>query len=433
MIDRTPSTTRPTTWRDVRRRAGTASPAPTRRRTSSACAARCASSTRSRALGAERLWELLHTEPYVHALGALTGNQAVQQVQRRPEGDLPLAAGRSRPTPTSPGRCTPTRASTRPTACPTVVRRINHALHARRPDRARRGQARARLVRADRRRRRGRLRRPAERLRADEGDDRGRRRRRALRGPARLARRSAATWAARCWCRRAQFIRTLGRRAPRRRRAAACRPCSSPAPTPTAPSCSRQRHRRARPAVPHRRAHARGLLPASRAASSTAIARGLAYAPYADLRLVRDLDARPRRGAARSPRRSTRSSPGKLLAYNCSPSFNWKKHLDDATIAQVPARARRDGLQVPVRHAGRLPRAQPRHVRAGARLPRRAAWRPTPSCSRREFAAEKRRLHRDAPPARGRHRLLRPGRAGRSPAARPRRSRSRTRPRRAQF
>ena len=32
-------------------------------------------------LGAERLWKLLHSEPYIHALGALTGNQAVQQVQ----------------------------------------------------------------------------------------------------------------------------------------------------------------------------------------------------------------------------------------------------------------------------------------------------------------------------------------------------------------
>ena len=32
-------------------------------------------------MGAERLWHLLHTEPYVAALGALTGNQAVQQVQ----------------------------------------------------------------------------------------------------------------------------------------------------------------------------------------------------------------------------------------------------------------------------------------------------------------------------------------------------------------
>ena len=32
-------------------------------------------------LGAQRLWDLLHTEPYVAALGALTGNQAVQQVK----------------------------------------------------------------------------------------------------------------------------------------------------------------------------------------------------------------------------------------------------------------------------------------------------------------------------------------------------------------
>jgi isocitrate lyase len=32
-------------------------------------------------LGAERLWKLLHSEPYINALGALTGNQAVQQVQ----------------------------------------------------------------------------------------------------------------------------------------------------------------------------------------------------------------------------------------------------------------------------------------------------------------------------------------------------------------
>ena len=34
-------------------------------------------------MGAERLWQLLHTETYVAALGALTGNQAVQQVQGR--------------------------------------------------------------------------------------------------------------------------------------------------------------------------------------------------------------------------------------------------------------------------------------------------------------------------------------------------------------
>lgn len=63
-----------------------------------------------------------------------------------------------------------------------------------------------------------------------------------------------------------------------------------------------------------------------------AIARGLAYAPYADLvwceTSTPDLDeAREFAAAIR------RQYPSKLLAYNCSPSFNWKARLDDATIA----------------------------------------------------------------------------------------------------
>ena len=72
--------------------------------------------------------------------------------------------------------------------------------------------------------------------------------------------------------------------------------------------------------------------------------------------------------------------PGKLLAYNCSPSFNWKRHLDDATIATLPARAGRHGLQVPVHHPGRLPRAQRRHVRAGDGATRRRHDAPTCGC-----------------------------------------------------
>ena len=47
----------------------------------SACAGPFLSNTRSHDAGAERLWNLLHTEPYIPALGALTGNQAVEQVQ----------------------------------------------------------------------------------------------------------------------------------------------------------------------------------------------------------------------------------------------------------------------------------------------------------------------------------------------------------------
>ena len=64
-----------------------------------------------------------------------------------------------------------------------------------------------------------------------------------------------------------------------------------------------------------------------------AIARGLAYAPIADLVWcetgVPDLDY-----ARRFAEAIHRQFPGKMLAYNCSPSFNWRRNLDDDTIAR---------------------------------------------------------------------------------------------------
>ena len=63
-----------------------------------------------------------------------------------------------------------------------------------------------------------------------------------------------------------------------------------------------------------------------------AISRGLAYAPYADL--VWCETGKPDIEFARQFAAAIHAKfPGKLLAYNCSPSFNWKKNLDDATIA----------------------------------------------------------------------------------------------------
>ncbi len=63
------------------------------------------------------------------------------------------------------------------------------------------------------------------------------------------------------------------------------------------------------------------------------IARGLAYAKYADVLWWEtshpDLD-----DARRFAEAVHKEHPGKLLAYNCSPSFNWKARLDDATIAK---------------------------------------------------------------------------------------------------
>jgi len=64
-----------------------------------------------------------------------------------------------------------------------------------------------------------------------------------------------------------------------------------------------------------------------------AIARGLAYAPYADL--IWCETAEPNLQEARRFADAIHARfPGKLLAYNCSPSFNWKKKLDDETIAR---------------------------------------------------------------------------------------------------
>ncbi|MGH8442651.1 MAG: isocitrate lyase, partial [Nevskiaceae bacterium] len=64
-----------------------------------------------------------------------------------------------------------------------------------------------------------------------------------------------------------------------------------------------------------------------------AISRGVAYAPYADL--VWCETGTPDLGFAREFAQAVhKASPGKLLSYNCSPSFNWKKNLDDKTIAK---------------------------------------------------------------------------------------------------
>ncbi|MFC3716375.1 isocitrate lyase [Luteimonas soli] len=64
-----------------------------------------------------------------------------------------------------------------------------------------------------------------------------------------------------------------------------------------------------------------------------AISRGLAYAPYADL--VWCETGKPDLEFARKFAEAIHAKyPGKLLAYNCSPSFNWKANLDDATIAK---------------------------------------------------------------------------------------------------
>ncbi|GIN87951.1 isocitrate lyase [Heyndrickxia sporothermodurans] len=71
----------------------------------------------------------------------------------------------------------------------------------------------------------------------------------------------------------------------------------------------------------------------TKAGLDQAIARGLAYAPYADLVWCETSEPNVEE-ARRFAEAIHEKFPGKLLAYNCSPSFNWKKKLDEKTIAK---------------------------------------------------------------------------------------------------
>jgi isocitrate lyase len=76
----------------------------------------------------------------------------------------------------------------------------------------------------------------------------------------------------------------------------------------------------------------------------SAIARGLAYAPYADL--IWCETSHPDLEEARQFADAIHARyPGKLLAYNCSPSFNWKKNIDDRTIANFQEELGRMGYK----------------------------------------------------------------------------------------
>ncbi|MDP9328068.1 MAG: isocitrate lyase [Actinomycetota bacterium] len=70
-----------------------------------------------------------------------------------------------------------------------------------------------------------------------------------------------------------------------------------------------------------------------RGGMEAAIARAVAYAPYSDILWCET--GTPDLEEARTFAEAVHAViPGKLLAYNCSPSFNWRRHLDDATIAR---------------------------------------------------------------------------------------------------
>ena len=177
--------------------ASTASSGPTRRRRSSGCAARCRSSTASPAAAPTACGSCSHSEDYVHALGAVTGNQAMQMVRAGLKA-IYLSGWQVAADANTAGAMYPDQSLYPANAGPELCRRINRTLQrADQIEHAEGGASRDWFVPivADAEAGFGG---PLELLRDHEGLYRGRRRRRPFRGPARLARRNAAISAARC-------------------------------------------------------------------------------------------------------------------------------------------------------------------------------------------------------------------------------------------
>jgi isocitrate lyase len=138
-----------------------------------------------------------------------------------------------------------------------------------------------------------------------------------------------------------------------------------------------------------------------------AVSRGLAYAPYADL--IWCETGKPDLEFAKAFADAIHAKfPGKMLAYNCSPSFNWKKEPRRRDGRAIPTRAGGDGLQIPVHHPRRLPQPELLDVQSGLRLRASAHGRVRRVAGSRIRRGTE-RLHRDQASARGRNELFRRG------------------------
>jgi isocitrate lyase len=279
--------------------------------------------------GAERLWRLMHDEPYVSALGAVTGGQAVQMVKAGLRA-IYLSGWQVAADGNLAGGVYPDQSLYPSNSAPALVRRLNNALlRADRIEWAEEGAQRDWLV-------------P---IVADAEAGFG--------GPLNAfelmtqmveagaagvhyedqlaAEKKCGHLGGKVLVPTSQFLRTL----------AAARLAADVAGVPTvlvartdadaATLITSDVDERDAPFVTGERT-AEGFFRV-RAGIDAAIARGLSYAPYADVVWMET--STPDLGEARAFAQAIHERfPGKLLAYNCSPSFNWRKHLDDATIAR---------------------------------------------------------------------------------------------------
>jgi isocitrate lyase len=280
--------------------------------------------------GAERLWDLLHTEDYVHALGALTGNQAVQQVKAglkaiylsgwQVAGDANLA-----------GQTYPDQSIYPANSVPAVVKRINNALT--RADQITWSEGIedapywfAPIV-ADAEAGFGGVLNAYELMKGMiEAGAAG------VHWEDQLAsEKKCGHLGGKVLIPTSQHVKTLN----------AARLAADVAGVPTlviartdaeaATLITTDVDERDRPFITGERT-AEGFYRV-RNGVEPCIARALAYAPYSDLIWMET--GTPDLELARKFAEAVKAEyPDQMLAYNCSPSFNWKKHLDDATIAK---------------------------------------------------------------------------------------------------
>ncbi|MEU1889367.1 isocitrate lyase [Micromonospora sp. WMMD987] len=280
--------------------------------------------------GAERLWRSLHTEDYVHALGALTGNQAVQMVRAGLKA-IYLSGWQVAADANLAGHTYPDQSLYPANSVPAVVRRINNAL-------LRAGQ-----------------------ITTAEGDDGGTDwlapivadAEAGFGGPLNAYELMTAMIAAgaagvhwedqlaaekKCGHLGGKVLVPTGAHI---RTLEAARLAADVAGVPSvviartdaqaATLLTTDVDERDRPYVTGERT-AEGFYRV-RNGVEPCIARGLAYAPHADL-LWMETSTPDLEVARRFAEAIKAEYPDQLLAYNCSPSFNWRRHLDDSTIAK---------------------------------------------------------------------------------------------------
>ena len=280
-------------------------------------------------LGAERLWELTHTEPYINALGALTGNQAVQQVRAGLKA-IYLSGWQVAADANLAGMTYPDQSLYPANSVPAVVKRINHALlRADQIENAEGGAKRHWLapIVADAEAGFGGPLNAFELMKGmiDAGaagvhfeDQLSSEKKCGHLGGKVLVPTGHFTRAL-IAARLAADVEGVPTVLIARTDADSARLLTSDVDDRDKPFCTGERT-------------AEGFFQI-KGGVEMAIARAKAYAPHADL-LWCETSTPDLEEAKRFAEGVRDEFPNKLLAYNCSPSFNWKKNLDDATIAK---------------------------------------------------------------------------------------------------